>query len=541
MNMLKSLDLFGVNFQFLLYGNKYHRSKFGGMLSIIYISLCTLVLFYYLYMMFNKNKFKINSYVSSVMIDEISYLKTPNFFLGIYIEPLNDFKISNYIYLKIINGKEIINSSDCSNLITRKMLNDDDEYNNYLDNSFCFNGNYSIQGSVESTSNSSLRVIYGVNTTKLNEDLKLYNVQYDSIKNKSISFELLYTVGLFDMKIDTSIEYIISKYYLSPIIIDNSCNEYLVFSKLTFNIDKDFFRTNYETIDIYDFNGGQTACQISKSKEIVKNEINISIDKKKYVFYIDFMKFQEMLNNVNSITNFLSLFFFYIGCSYNLEHLNDLIIKNSFIFKDYKDINIDQIVENKKETFISSQTLKIQKNNSLNNENKMNEKFNENFVSITENNNSNLSAFNLKERKKYYKNLKKQIINVKYFNDYPHFIKKFFEKIFTKKNFSIFEVAEKKYETLIDVSNILLKFNQIDLIIHSLFSQEQIKIFKYIKLTSEIEEEISYAETISFFKNRLKQKKIDKIDYFLLNSLSQDDIKEFYPILNHNNLELEQL
>ena len=338
--MIDNCDLFGENLHLNLNKTYTFKSKFGGVISILLLSLGFFYAIYSLIIMFNYQTMNLNSYQTAVTSEDILVLNESNFFFAIQLvnssgsgvissnDPIwNYLNFSLFDYQNFAGGRnKWINSIPCDNLTN--ILN-----NNLLGgNHVCLNFNNVTFGGNSYNG-------YGFS------DFKIYiDINYDSFrKNLNITdYRNLYLVLKFPLlKINLqnySNPYFIDigmiSYYLP--IIPNYNNLLSFQTSLQLNeihTDSNFIGVYNQRNDILTFNDKFELDIYPDAHDNTLFFLRIMMNRSKILYYRKYTKLQEVLNNVSSLTNLLILIFGLLVRSYNKRMLSHLLIEKTIRFK----------------------------------------------------------------------------------------------------------------------------------------------------------------------------------------------------------------
>ena len=481
--LMDIIDLFAINFQFN-YKNKLNFSTgFTQMLSFIFIVVSLFAFIWNLVYMIQKNDFSINSYQTDISLDNKVIFNETNSFLGfsLFDENFDIFPLNSTIlkYLKITAYSVILNSSNnlnyplkirnCNESLNKHFLNSDP--NNTINSCIDFN-NSLLQGNLYSFSNSNfftLEVDFDKNSYLNETNLTNSFLGYIYIYFPISSINLYNYTNPYDISIG-------GNYY--SLSLNQSKTNLMPFSIDEIHTDTSFIGSS-DRKDIILSSKYNYRTQDNFGRNFVFRLV-LYIDPIKTIYYRSYMKFQGVLNNVNSIVSILSIVFKFLGSYFNKIKLRQNFIEEDFLFKD--DSKTD-FLKNDLNLNMSGISIEEDKRNDNNYEKDSIKKFKSNDFKVLHSDYEKLDFDNYSWSDIYLLN------NI-------------CDK--SKKESNIFSPIYEFYESIIDVNNILIKLHKIDFIKENTNLKENKILLKIRRKVKNRLNELNVIKTFKIQRNKYK-------------------------------------
>jgi hypothetical protein len=291
--------------------------------------------------------------------------------------------------------------------------------------------------------------------------------------------------------------------------------------KLSMNYDYNLFQNNYENNELFDLGSKVNNCLEGDIGDIIQGNFKIMIDHQKQMYFVIYMKFQDLLNNVNSVVTLLGLILSFIGRTYNSAHLSDEIIKKSFIFK-------------KKAKDKQQPQLEIEMNNV---KEKLKKTENTNNAGEQISNISSDVGNQLQKRgsENYHIKFRSIVKTEKFVVSFPDFLFRQCSKKLSE-DVNLFKMAESKYFQIIDILQVLLKLNQIEVLSRMNLTNHQWVLINKMRFSSSLNEDVEenndeYFKMIDHFREVFIKGELCLNDYLLLKQSTQTVIEQFKEVM----------
>ena len=353
-NLFKTIDYFGVNFNFHYKTKEKYTSFSGGIVFLIYLIMALIFVLINFKALLNRENMSIISYrVYKPSTDSINFknyslmhafgIKCSKFEIG---KEYEYFKLSvNQVKLTQNNGivkydKTPINYSHCTKKHFFNKFNESiDEYG--LNQRFCFDDdNLTIRGLY--TDEIYQYIELTVSMTKINEED--YETYYNLLTTNDCTFQLYHIdYGIDINNFNNPITPYLRQEFLKLTPIDlNKMEIYYLTQK--FMTDKNYFFNSYN-IEYYTAYSMFTSFSLFKGNDRFKKKPDAYEQLAKFFLRADnginvisrkYMKFTEFLANVSSLISGIYLFLFLFMGRINKFYAKERLMTKNFKFKDDK-------------------------------------------------------------------------------------------------------------------------------------------------------------------------------------------------------------
>ena len=537
--MKEIFDIFGQEFKFNYNGKYEFKTSFGAYTTLFYLGTLIAYFLWNLIAMFQHTGLNVNSYDTLVGANELYSLNSSDTFLSFSVnrffanisnlsESNANFTINyfNYFYFasQIYNNNTIIEVLDSPIYLCNKNINNYSKHIELIPDSeeFCFCYNFSsltkIGGNFFSNQKYYFSLQIAFDFTRFKSDFPLINldeffplsinffsailsVNPNNYKNLSEPFLALQTI-----RVTPNITSIIStSLKLNQIFTDSS-----FFSFLASNSTENIFSSDFSYMAEY----------IDNRKyfpDLLLN-LNYYLNPIKKVYFRKYMKLQDVLNNVNSMSALLMLIASMLVKNYNTYKIKVDFIQDNILFRTGKLKNNDITLIPKNQNLNNPEVFKI---NPKNDSDLLN---NENIVPKIEIKQI-IDNFHDEPNKNLIKKIKSSRLPVQkikmksFFNDLN-----FCQSEETKRDLMYSDDSMNFFETLIDVKRILLllgQFEDLKQIFLPLYQNALLEKTKIImennheKKNKKKEDKLpNYFEKL---KRRITTKKYSKADKIIFN------------------------
>jgi hypothetical protein len=536
--MKEIFDIFGEEFKFNYNGKYEFKTSFGAYTTLFYLGTLIAYFLWNLIAMFQHAGLNVNSYDTLVGKNELYSLNSSDTFLSFSInrffanesnlnESNTNFTFQYYDYFNFasqifINNTEVEKLASPIHLCT-KNLNNDYKYIELIPDSekffFCYNFSSltKIGGNFFSDQKFYFTIQINFDFTRFKSDFPLINldkffplninffsailsVNPNNYKNLSVPFLALQTIHVtpnITSLISTSLK-------LNQIFTDSS-----IFSFIASNSTENIFSSDLSFMAEY----------IDNRKYFPDNllQLNYYLNPIKKVYFRKYMKLQDVLNNVNSISALLMLIASMLVKNYNKYKIKVDFIQDNILFRMGKLKNNDITLIPKNQNLNNPEVFKI---NPKNDSDLLN---NENIVPKIESKQI-IDNFHDEPNKNLIKKIKSSRLPVQkikmksFFNDLN-----FCQSEETKRDLMYSDDSMNFFETLIDVKRILLLLGQFEdlkqiflpLYQNALLEKTKIIMNDHQKNKKKKEDKLpNYFEKL---KRKITTKKYSKADKIIFN------------------------